>query len=179
MKRIKLRRDRHIVAVNRKLNGRSFRPSPDPKSFVSTPWQPLVFQFSFRSNGISDLLMGHIYSYALKHHFGTDNHAGYIRFESVKIWNTSRKSFACALKSLSLNRLVEVMLEDAPGRYDYARVGYVWPVSHRNISLDTTQHRNEVFATIQNFEVADYIFHFRVLIRSRGSFQIPKLLQTV
>lgn len=155
-----------------KLRGFVFRPQADPPSISTLPWSNLTFIVEkdvTDSTGVvtTSILYSDVYSSALKHFFGTDySVSALLRIKEIRIWNLSGKSFQAEFISLLSDRRVISTLQDFPGRNQWARVGFEYPVAHQNVSLSTTSQDSEVFLKLMNWKKSAFLIQIRALIRS-------------
>lgn len=132
--------------VRKEAHGRTYTPKRNPPIIVDVPWNQVIVS-EYSTSGTSATTSTSFNSYSvyllLTSQLGLQSFAPSLEFRFIRIemWNmaTSANSVASLVMDvypLQTKASGEVgaiaRVEDAPGRQQWAAVGYEWPSSHQN-----------------------------------------------
>lgn len=141
------------------LNGRAITPRADPSSIVQLPWNNLTLTFS--ANSSASLTVANVLT-ALQSIYPSD--ANYqIQIKSARLWETTGVPLACAFFSLDNSNPGELKhQDDFQARNQWARVGYIWPRSHQNLTLNFSSSAELQILQVNSSSSAAIVLHLEI-----------------
>lgn len=175
--------NRRITSVQNSVKGQSLRLSPDPPAFAQIPWHPITL-----SDNVTFAALINTKSYTatsicniFKAQTGCTQANDKLSFRLLQssVWELSGKKVTLEILDLTLGLGANdflAQLEDVPGRNQWARVGYKYPVSQNLVAFSGNDTEPVVVVTADNGSTICARFH--VLWRFRYG-TLPNLKQQV
>lgn len=158
--------NRRVTRVRQDIKGQHLTLSPDPPSFTQIPWHPIVL-----SDNVSLLATVNTKSYtatSLANIFKAQtgctqaNDKLSFRLMQVSVWELTGKKVTLEILDLTIGLGANdflAQIEDVPGRNQWARAGYKYPVSQNLVAFSGNDTETIVVITADNGSTICVRFH--------------------
>lgn len=177
---------RRVTRLARESRGVVVKCPPDPPRYTQIPWNSIVLndQPKIAANKRKNYIGSDFYE-MLRMQTGLNipkqddtNQAGNrisFRLQQVRIWNISGGDVNLQVYDLTIglgNDDYLVQVEDLPGRNQWARVGYVYPISQQMVVF--SGHDKETILTFASTSNSTCVVQLHLLWKSRSD-TLPNL----